>query len=333
MRCQGLCLAGAVVMAMTIISASPHAPVDQEQPLRPVPVTVVPAFVDVRRPMRIRSTDDGRYWVLGADDHSVAEYDSHFRFLRRVGTIGENVGEFYRPSDFTIDGRGRIWVAEDRRDRVQVLEPDGRVVRVLHVPTPRHLATLTHGRVAVVSHTDKVLARVFDDEGRELAPIPLAPSEVANPRTAFQHRSRLAVLSDGTIFAAFLGLTPPTVRRIEPSGSSADWLIKVQASQEPSGSAVSPVDDPEALRLERTLNALAVDAGSMMVWVAPTAPELHVYRANGAMVAVLNPRDEYGRPHGAQDLTIAAWGDVVMVSGARAFHFKLPGFLKVQGAR
>jgi sugar lactone lactonase YvrE len=54
--------------------------------------------------------------------------------LRRLGSYGDGIKDFNRPTDLTIDARGQIYVTDPFNFRIMVMTPEGQVVRQFGAP-------------------------------------------------------------------------------------------------------------------------------------------------------------------------------------------------------
>jgi len=79
----------------------------------------------------IRHSESGHIIVTGSNNHSVMEYSSRGKFLRKWGGNGLNQGEFRYPATLTELNDGRIAVVDVLNSRVQVFNANGRVSMVV----------------------------------------------------------------------------------------------------------------------------------------------------------------------------------------------------------
>jgi len=92
--------------------------------------------------------------------------------LRRMGSHGEGLLSFNRPTDLAIDARGQIYVTDSLNFRITVLTPEGQVVRQFGAPgdsmgffsRPKGIAVDSVGNI-YVSDSLRDAVQVFDQNG------------------------------------------------------------------------------------------------------------------------------------------------------------------------
>ena len=60
----------------------------------------------------------------------ISRFTREGKFIRSFGKFGSGPVEFRTPHDITMDAQGRLYVADRGNNRVQILEQDGRFIRV-----------------------------------------------------------------------------------------------------------------------------------------------------------------------------------------------------------
>lgn len=75
--------------------------------------------------------DDNIFVADGYGNSRVAKYSPDGDYLGTIGTRGREVGQFSTPHDIDSDAQGNIYVADRGNSRVQVLDPDLNVIRVI----------------------------------------------------------------------------------------------------------------------------------------------------------------------------------------------------------
>jgi hypothetical protein len=79
--------------------------------------------------MTVAEDGVGIIYALGAFNDAVFIYDSQGKFLNRIGSSGDEPGQFQAVSDIVVDGQGRIYVSDF--DGVKVFSPDGRFLGLI----------------------------------------------------------------------------------------------------------------------------------------------------------------------------------------------------------
>lgn len=122
------------------------------------------------------------------------------------GGSGREPGQFNRPEGLALDGEGRIWVADSCNHRVQVLQPDGSVDRILgkagtgpgELSYPYDVCMDPLEDLIWVCEFGNSRIQAFDPDGRSimiLASAGKAPGQLMNPWS-------IAMNSAGDLFAA-----------------------------------------------------------------------------------------------------------------------------------
>jgi len=75
--------------------------------------------------------DDNIFVADGYTNARVAKYSKEGDYLGTIGQRGREVGQFNTPHDIDSDAQGNIYVADRGNSRIQVLDPDLNVIRVI----------------------------------------------------------------------------------------------------------------------------------------------------------------------------------------------------------
>ncbi len=86
-------------------------------------------------PVGIAVNDEGMVYVADSSNNGselnnrIQVFDLEGMFLREWGEYGEEEGEFDGPDGISIDGEGKVYVADTANHRIQVFDPEGRFLR------------------------------------------------------------------------------------------------------------------------------------------------------------------------------------------------------------
>lgn len=113
--------------------------VDPTLPLLESLHSIARAAGPFNRPTRLIKAKNGDRFVSdGYGNAAVHHFDAAGRLLHTWGGPGDAPGCFCLPHSLWEDASGRIWVVDRENNRVQVFQPDGRLITVLdglHTPT------------------------------------------------------------------------------------------------------------------------------------------------------------------------------------------------------
>jgi len=76
---------------------------------------------------------DNNYYVLMPNKNKIYILNNNFQHKRTIGKFGQGEGEFFIPTDFTIDCKNRIWVVDYFNSRIQLLDKMGKFIRKLKI--------------------------------------------------------------------------------------------------------------------------------------------------------------------------------------------------------
>jgi len=100
----------------------------------PLPGTPVPPAQPYyfNRPTDVAWDSDGNIFVSdGYGNSRVAKYDKNGRFIKQVGSKGDQAGEFNTPHSIAIDAKNNVYVADRGNWRMQVFD-DNLVLRAIY---------------------------------------------------------------------------------------------------------------------------------------------------------------------------------------------------------
>src|ERR1700704_1606448 len=92
-----------------------------------------------RQPTDVTWDPDGNIFISdGYINSRVAKFDKNGDWVKSFGTPGSGPGQFNTPHGIANDAQGNIYVADRGNRRIQVFDPDGKLLRqiVVDVPTP-----------------------------------------------------------------------------------------------------------------------------------------------------------------------------------------------------
>jgi len=166
----------------------------------------------LEKPSSVTVTPDGRKVFIvdtgsvGSTSHRIAVFDGvSGEHLYYIGTRGNRPGEFNLPREIDMGPDGRLYVVDGGNFRVQVLEPDGTVVRTFGRPgrqfgqfaRPKGIAVDAAGQIYVA---DAAFGnyQIFSPEG-ELLLFVGGRSGIDRP-AGYQLPSGIAVDEDGRVY-------------------------------------------------------------------------------------------------------------------------------------
>jgi DNA-binding beta-propeller fold protein YncE len=80
------------------------------------------------QPANIALDEQGRLYVSDIGAYRVQVYDRDGKYLRTIGSYGDNVGEFARPKGVALDRRNWVYVADAAEQVVQMFNDTGRLL-------------------------------------------------------------------------------------------------------------------------------------------------------------------------------------------------------------
>ena len=116
-----------------------------------------------------------RLWITDSQQHCVAVFDLHGKFISKFGKRGLGPGEFNFPTHIAADGEGRLYVTDSMNSRVQVFDSAGRFQTQIgsagdgpgYFSRPKGVSVDSFGHVYVVDALFNNI-QIFDHTGRLL---------------------------------------------------------------------------------------------------------------------------------------------------------------------
>jgi peptidylglycine monooxygenase len=167
----------------------------------------VPAFeAPFNSPTDLAVAADGEIYVTdGYGNTRVHRFAADGRHLGSWGGLGSAPGRFMTPHAVTVDGRGRVLVADRENGRVQVFDREGRLLDVWRgFQNPMDVTVDDRGLVLVSDQVPRIHALNLDG------------SVAGRGRAAINGAHGMAVGPDGAVFLA--ELAPETVTKLTPVG-------------------------------------------------------------------------------------------------------------------
>ena len=94
---------------------------------------VPPESPDLLDPLYLAATDT-LLVVYDFGDYSVKAFRTDGRLAWRFGRIGHGPGEFEAVADMQLDSSGRLWLSDAGNLRMTILEPSGKMSRMVNLP-------------------------------------------------------------------------------------------------------------------------------------------------------------------------------------------------------
>jgi 6-bladed beta-propeller len=238
---------------------------------------------------RLRIDNNGNIYLLNINDCSVLMYDPSFRFIKRIGSIGQGPDDLWSPRDFTVDSKGNVIIADQGSKRVKIFDPSGKVINSFEVGEIISIDVLSTGQILILKEKDDQLIRVFSQTGKQLGTIgQLVPTGLED---SFAELARY--LNGGSLFVDhhdqiyWMGphLPTPIIRKYHANGA---LLLEFQ----PNGPNMEVLSSKAKKRIAQsikerklvvtyTMNGFYVNRETNDIWILPSAPALEIYNANG----------------------------------------------------
>lgn len=125
-------------------------------------------------PAALATDGQGNLYVADRDNNRVVKLSPTGKLLAAFGRFGGRPRsaaappQFNKPSGVGVDGEGRIYVADTRNNRIQILSPSGRVLKILSASArpgnrggqPVSLAVDRQGNIYVADYYDNQVAKM-----------------------------------------------------------------------------------------------------------------------------------------------------------------------------
>ena len=184
----------------------------------------------------VKSTPDGRIYVLSAPGSSVSVYGKDGKLLRSIpdysGSAGPASAELRAirfGESMDVDAQGTVYVADRAANAVKVWEAGG-AARISSVNSPVSVAALGEGEVAVATLSEPHLVIVFDKNGRDVREFG-DPEQVSDrdDLNRFLNIGQLIGDGRGHLDYAFMYTPEATVRLYDRNGYSVGPDIRYTA--------------------------------------------------------------------------------------------------------
>ncbi len=227
----------------------------------------------------VKRGPDGRTYVLASPSPGLVVFDAKDKQVfavaaSPVASKGKSPAIVFG-EDCDVDAEGRIYVADRGTNAVEVLSPDGTLLRSIPVTAPVSVAAIGEGEVAVATLHEPHLVIVFDRNGRDVRefgdPEQISDREDLN---RFLNVGQVVTDAQNHVYYAFAYTPEPTVRQYDRYGFGAGQDVQYTALEAaPEAQAIRR----EILRQEkrqkapafkRVLTAVGIDRAKGEVWMA-----------------------------------------------------------------
>lgn len=127
--------------------------------------------------------------------HQVMWYTKAGVLIKKIGSLGGFLGQFYSPKAVAVDLRGNIIVGEAEGARVQILDPEGTPIRAFGEGEVTYVSGVSvdqHGKI-LVTDLHSMNIKIFNMEGKVLQKI---KGQIRAPKgTAIDHDGNILVAS------------------------------------------------------------------------------------------------------------------------------------------
>ena len=90
-----------------------------------------------RQPTDVAWDTQGNIFISdGYINSRIAKYDKNGDWVKSFGTPGSGPGQFNTPHGIANDAQGNIYVADRGNKRIQVFDPDGKLLRQITIDAP-----------------------------------------------------------------------------------------------------------------------------------------------------------------------------------------------------
>lgn len=202
---------------------------------------------------------DGRpdgIWVISAQEQDIIRLTLDGKETARIGGRGNTPGKFIQASRLEIGESGRLYIVDKGRQKVVVLEPDGKLVREqdwqwsgLCLDGQENLYLTTWD-----ARASKLHLQVFDLEGKMARDLPLdLPAHTDpevwycnpagqvllafTPASGFRGKLKMALIETSGQVAEIADLPIPIAmnRYLEPADQESFWLVAANYAKAPRG--------------------------------------------------------------------------------------------------
>ncbi len=244
-------------------------------------------FPDIGPGLRaVKRGSDGRTYVLGSPSPGLVVFDAKDKQVFAVAAAPvagkAKSAAIVFGEDCDVDAEGRVYIADRGTNAVEVLSPDGTLLRSIPVAAPISLAALGEGEVAVATLREPHLVIVFDKNGRDVRefgdPEQISDREDLN---RFLNIGQLVTDAQGHLYYAFAYTPEPTVRQYDRNGYGAGPDIQYLALEAaPAAQAirreiVRQEKHQKSPSFKRVLTAVGIDRAKGEVWMAVGDTLLH----------------------------------------------------------
>jgi len=227
----------------------------------------------------VKRGSDGRTYVLASPSPGLVVFDAKDKQVLAVAASpvagkGKSSAIVFG-EDCDVDTEGHIYVADRGTNAVEVLWPDGTLMRSIPVPAPLSVAAIGEGEVAVATLHEPHLVIVFDRNGRDVRefgdPEQISDREDLN---RFLNIGQVVTDAQNHVYYAFAYTPEPTVRQYDRYGFGAGQDVQYTALEAaPEAQAVRreilrQEKHQKAPAFKRVLTAVGIDRAKGEVWMA-----------------------------------------------------------------
>jgi DNA-binding beta-propeller fold protein YncE len=210
---------------------------------------------------RIAVGRTGMVYVSDSGNDRVQVFTPQGRFIRQFGSYGSGKGQFFSPSDLTVDGSGNVYVADDQSQTLAKFSPAGKVIWRIGGSASSDQDLLGHQHLASIDAHGR-LVMVNDDQGRVLYVDPSGHKvDAFSPSVPpGGHVCEVTVDAAGDTYVSGCGPNPPArvydrSHRLVAEWPGSKYTLLTSPVFGPDGEVFALATDGSILRLRITLPA------------------------------------------------------------------------------
>jgi len=108
----------------------------------------------------------GFIFITDRSNHRIQKFDSNGKFIKKIGNLGDENGNFWYPSGISIDSKDRVLIADWGNYRIQILDEDLNFIQSFYCNRPVQISIDLNDNIFVLADSKRKKIQIYAPMGK-----------------------------------------------------------------------------------------------------------------------------------------------------------------------